>query len=96
MLEQIYAQAGYRVGCYTSPHLIRYNERVRVNLQEVSDADLCTAFAAIETARVQANVALTYFEVGSLAAMWHFMTQALDVVILEVGLGGRLDTVECI
>lgn len=93
MLEQIYAQAGYRVGCYTSPHLIRYNERVRVNLQEVSDADLCTAFAAIETARVKANVALTYFEVGSLAAMWHFMTQALDVVILEVGLGGRLDTV---
>ena len=93
MLEQMYVQAGFRVGCYTSPHLIRYNERVRVNLVEVSDDVLCAAFAAIESARVKANVALTYFEVGTLAAVWHFMHANIDVAILEVGLGGRLDTV---
>lgn len=106
MLSQIYAQAGYCVGCYTSPHINRYNERVSINLQTISDDDLCAAFAAVETAR--GNVALTYFEMGTLAAMWHFCRQTLDgqkpddikidvqkidVCILEVGLGGRLDAV---
>ncbi len=91
MLSQIYAQSGYRVGCYTSPHLNRYNERVCVNLETISDDDLCTAFAAVEAAR--GDVALTYFEMGTLAAMWHFCRQNLDIVILEVGLGGRLDAV---
>lgn len=91
MLNQIYLQAGYSVGCYTSPHLIRYNERVQVNQQEISDDDLCAAFAAVEAAR--GDVALTYFEMGTLAAMWHFCQAQLDVVILEVGLGGRLDAV---
>ena len=91
MLSQIYAQAGYSVGCYTSPHLIRYHERVSINNQTISDDDLCSAFAAVEAAR--GEVALTYFEMGTLAAMWHFCRQNLDIVILEVGLGGRLDAV---
>ena len=102
MLERIYVEAGYRVGCYTSPHLLRYNERVRVSGIEVSDRELCVAFESVEAAR--GAVALTYFEIGTLAAMWHFIhgvghsstlgnTNALDVVILEVGLGGRLDAV---
>lgn len=91
MLSRIYSEAGYKVGCYTSPHLIRYNERVRVNHQEISDQDLCMAFEAVETAR--GDIALTYFEMGTLAAMWYFCRANLDVVILEVGLGGRLDAV---
>jgi dihydrofolate synthase / folylpolyglutamate synthase len=91
MLSQIYVQAGYQVGCYTSPHINRYNERVSVNLQHISDDDLCSAFAAVEAAR--GDVALTYFEMGTLAAMWHFCRQQLDVCILEIGLGGRLDAV---
>jgi dihydrofolate synthase/folylpolyglutamate synthase len=96
MLEQIYKQAGYRVGCYTSPHLLRYNERVRINCTEVSDADLCAAFAAVDVARTLAGndeISLTYFEVGTLAAMWHFMQANIDIAILEIGLGGRLDAV---
>jgi dihydrofolate synthase/folylpolyglutamate synthase len=96
MLEQIYKQAGYQVGCYTSPHLLRYNERVRVDGIEVSDQDLCAAFTAIDAARVDANdgvIPLTYFEVGTLAALWHFMQTGIDVAILEIGLGGRLDAV---
>jgi dihydrofolate synthase/folylpolyglutamate synthase len=100
MLEQIYRQAGYRVGCYTSPHLLRYNERVRVNGAEVADADLCAAFAAIEQARNDGGneddhvpIQLTYFEVATLAAVWHFMQANIDVAILEIGLGGRLDAV---
>lgn len=91
ILSQIYSEAGYQVGCYTSPHLIRYNERVQINHQEISDQDLCTAFEAVEAAR--GDIALTYFEMGTLAAMWHFCRANLDVVILEVGLGGRLDAV---
>jgi dihydrofolate synthase / folylpolyglutamate synthase len=91
MLSQIYVESGYRVGCYTSPHLNRYNERVSVNLQHISDDDLCAAFAAVEAAR--GDVQLTYFEMGTLAAMWHFCRQHLDICILEVGLGGRLDAV---
>lgn len=91
MLESIYLKAGYKVGAYVSPHLIRYNERVRVNQREISDEDLCHAFSAVEEAR--GDVVLTYFEMGTLAAMWHFTKSALDVVILEVGMGGRLDAV---
>lgn len=91
MLESIYLNAGYRVGAYVSPHLIRYNERVRINQQEISDEALCDAFSAIEAAR--GDVVLTYFEMGTLAAMWHFTQTDLDIVILEVGMGGRLDAV---
>ena len=91
MLSQIYVQSGFSVGCYTSPHLVRYNERVCINNQTISDDDLCNAFAAVEAAR--GDVALTYFEMGTLAAMWHFCRANLDVLVLEVGLGGRLDAV---
>jgi dihydrofolate synthase / folylpolyglutamate synthase len=91
MLSHIYHHAGYKVGTYTSPHLNRYNERVSINLQMIDDDALCRAFEAVEAAR--ANIALTYFEMGTLAAMWHFCHNKLDVLILEVGLGGRLDAV---
>ena len=91
MLESILLAAGYRVGCYTSPHLLRYNERVRVDGHEVDDGALVRAFAAVEVAR--GDTVLTYFEHGTLAAWQVFADAALDVVILEVGLGGRLDAV---
>ena len=94
ILEQAYLNAGYHVGSYSSPHLIRYNERVRVNGVEVSDEELCTAFCAVDKARrIDLPIALTYFEFGTLAAMWHFMQMGIDVAILEIGLGGRLDAV---
>ena len=91
MLEHIYHAAGYRVGTYSSPHFLRYSERVRVACQEITDVDLIAAFQAVEKARQDTQ--LTYFEYGTLAAMWHFSHAGLDVLILEVGLGGRLDAV---
>ncbi len=91
MLESIFYAAGYKVGCYTSPHLLTYNERVRIGKQMVSDEALCASFEKIEQAR--GNTQLTYFEFGTLAAMQLFMEQKVDVAILEVGLGGRLDAV---
>lgn len=91
MLEAVLHAAGYRVGCYTSPHLLHYNERVRINKQPVSDAELCASFEQIE--RVRDKVPLTYFEFGTLAAMQCFIGHQVDVAILEVGLGGRLDSV---
>lgn len=91
MLESILIAAGYRTGAYYSPHLIHYNERVRIGGREVSDDDLCRAFADVETAR--GHTPLTYFEFGTLAALRLFFTAGLDVVVLEVGLGGRLDAV---
>ncbi len=90
-LEAMLDAAGYRVGCYTSPHLLRYNERVRIAGREVGDDDLCRAFAAVEAAR--GDLPLTYFEQGTLAAMWLFQEAGVDVAVLEVGLGGRLDAV---
>ena len=127
MLEAILHLAGYRVGCYTSPHLLRYNERVRIARAEASNADLVRAFEAVEAARggvrrsaeqgphewgcdrvgaqtADANapdrrqglseaVQLTYFEFGTLAAMWLFAEMKVEVAVLEVGLGGRLDAV---
>jgi len=91
MLEAILHAAGYRVGCYTSPHLLNYNERVRIAKQQASDAELCASFEAIE--QVRGDIALTYFEFGTLAAMQCFIEHKVDVAILEVGLGGRLDAV---
>jgi dihydrofolate synthase / folylpolyglutamate synthase len=88
-LEAIYLAAGYRVGCYTSPHLLRFNERITVNQQPISDADLCFAFSLIEKTREK--IALTYFETATLAGLWYFNNANLDVIILEVGMGGRLD-----
>jgi dihydrofolate synthase/folylpolyglutamate synthase len=91
MLESILIHAGYRVGSYTSPHILRYNERVRVHGQAVSDWRLCEAFDQVGVAR--GETPLTYFEYGTLAAMRIFQDANLDVAILEVGLGGRLDAV---
>ncbi|MBA1202173.1 bifunctional tetrahydrofolate synthase/dihydrofolate synthase [Pseudomonas capeferrum] len=85
---------GLKVGVYSSPHLLRYNERVSIDGREASDAQLCEAFAAVEAAR--GEVSLTYFEMGTLAAFWLFRQSALDAVVLEVGLGGRLDTVNLV
>lgn len=91
MLEAILGAAGYRVGCYTSPHLLRYNERVRIAGREADDAALGESFRMVETAR--GETALTYFEFGTLAAWAAFARSGLDVLVLEVGLGGRLDAV---
>ena len=90
-LESILRHAGFRTGLYTSPHLLRYNERVRVDAVEVDDATLVHAFARIEEARL--DISLTYFEFGTLAAALIFHEARLDALILEVGLGGRLDAV---
>ena len=86
--------AGYRTALYTSPHLLRYNERVRIDGVDASDAVLCDAFVAVESAR--GSTPLTYFEFGTLAALWLFARAPVDAVILEVGLGGRLDAVNII
>lgn len=91
MLESVYHHAGYRTGSYTSPHLFRYNERIHLLKQPIDDDSLCQAFEAVDQAR--ADVALTYFEFGTLAALYCFIQAGLDVVLLEVGLGGRLDAV---
>ncbi|MGL5223511.1 MAG: Mur ligase family protein, partial [Plesiomonas shigelloides] len=88
-LEIILLQAGYRVGVYSSPHLLRYTERVRVQGQELDEALHSAAFDWIESGR--GDVSLTYFEYSTLSALKLFRDAALDVVILEVGLGGRLD-----
>jgi dihydrofolate synthase/folylpolyglutamate synthase len=94
MLESILMQAGYRVGLYTSPHLIDFNERARVNGEPASDAMLTEQFAAVEAQR--GDVSLTYFEFTTLAILRLFAQSGLDAVILEVGLGGRLDAVNVI
>lgn len=91
MLESILACAGYRVGAYTSPHLYDYNERIRIDRQPAGDADIVAAFARIDVARE--GTSLSYFEFGTLAALELFARAELDVVVLEVGLGGRLDAV---
>lgn len=93
-LESMLAAAGYRVGAFTSPHLLRYNERVRVTGMEAPDSRLTDAFARIEAAR--GDIPLTYFEFGTLAALLVFAESSLDVALLEVGLGGRLDAVNMI
>lgn len=93
-IEAIGRAAGWKVGAYTSPHLLRYNERVRIDGQEASDAQLVDAFAAVEAAR--GDTALTYFEFGTLAALWLFQQSALELAVLEIGLGGRLDAVNIV
>ncbi len=91
MLEAVLQAGGYRTGLYTSPHLLRYNERVRIGGREVADEALTEAFAALEAAR--GGVPLTYFEFGTLSALLVFAREKLDALVLEVGLGGRLDAV---
>ena len=90
-LDGILRAAGWRAGCYTSPHLLRYNERISIGGEELGDDELCAAFERIEECRGETT--LTYFEFGTLAALDLFSRHQLDVVILEVGLGGRLDAV---
>lgn len=89
LMEAILLDAGYSVGVYSSPHLIRYNERVRVNGQDLPDEKHTQAFDFIETQR--GEVSLSLFEFGTLAALRLFQTEKVDIVLLEVGLGGRLD-----
>lgn len=98
MLESIYRRAGYRTGLYTSPHLVRFNERVRIAGAEVVDATLIAAFTEVEAARSRepGQVSLTYFEFSTLAALRVFAAARLDVLVLEVGLGGRLDAVNIV
>ncbi|UXY13740.1 bifunctional tetrahydrofolate synthase/dihydrofolate synthase [Chitiniphilus purpureus] len=91
MLSAMLRAAGFKVGTYTSPHLLRYNERVRIDLEPADDARIVAALAAVEAAR--ADTSLTYFEFGTLAAMHQFIAAGVDVAVLEVGLGGRLDAV---
>ena len=93
-LGAILRAAGYRVGAYTSPHLLRYNERIRILDVEVTDAELCEAFERVDRAR--RDVSLTYFEFGTLAAFEIFRCHKIDVAVLEVGMGGRLDAVNAI
>ena len=98
-LEAMLVAMGKRVGSYTSPHLQRYNERVRLLGREASDVELIEAFERIEAARLMPardEIPLTYFEFGTLAALWIFAQNGLDVAVLEVGLGGRLDAVNII
>lgn len=94
MLDSILRAEGYRVGAYTSPHLLRYNERIRIDGQCADDDSICEAFERIDRAR--GDVSLSFFEFGTLAALDIFSNSQLDVQILEVGLGGRLDAVNII
>lgn len=93
-IESILQQSGISVGSYTSPHLFKYNERIRINQQPVSDEVLCEAFDIIDRAR--GDIALTYFEFGTLASLVVFKKYKVAVAVLEVGLGGRLDAVNVI
>ncbi|WP_287597834.1 bifunctional tetrahydrofolate synthase/dihydrofolate synthase [Thermomonas sp.] len=93
-VEAIARAQGLRVGAYTSPHLLRYNERVRIDGHDVGDAALVEGFEAVEAAR--GDTPLTYFEYGTLCALWLFARAGLDLAVLEVGLGGRLDAVNIV
>ncbi len=93
-LESIYTAAGYQVGSYTSPHLLYFNERLKLNAKPVTDAHLLAALEATNACATAHQ--LTYFETITLAALWFFKQQPLDLLILEVGLGGRLDAVNII
>ncbi|MEY2888923.1 MAG: hypothetical protein RIQ30_520 [Pseudomonadota bacterium] len=97
-LESILLAAGYKVACHTSPHLLRFNERARMNGADVSDADLLKAFERVEQARCRLSdpPTLTYFEFTTLAIMDIFANASVDTVILEVGMGGRLDAVNIV
>ena len=98
MLESILVAAGFNTGFYTSPHLLRFNERVRIGKKSARDAEFILAFAAVEQARrsLQSPVPLTYFEYVTLAGFWMLAQAQLDVAILEVGMGGRLDAVNIV
>ena len=90
-LEAIYTKAGYSVGCYTSPHLFKFNERIKINLEQVNDETILKSLNLVNTKKK--TIELTYFEITTLAAMNIFIEKKIDIAILEVGLGGRLDAV---
>ena len=94
MLEALLTDAGYRTACYTSPHLLRYNDRIRIDGLAATDAEIITAFERVQSARQ--DVPLTYFEFGTVAALVAFAESAADTQILEVGMGGRLDAVHAV
>jgi dihydrofolate synthase/folylpolyglutamate synthase len=94
ILESIYRAAGYRVGAFTSPHLVRFNERVRFDGADATDAELVDLFASIEASL--GSVTLSYFEASAVAALLHFERRRADVAVLEVGMGGRLDAVNAL
>ncbi len=90
-LDAILGAAGYDTGLFTSPHLIRYHERIRISGREITDAELVAVFARIDAARD--GISLTFFEWNTLAALLVFADERVDVAVLEVGMGGRLDAV---
>ncbi len=94
VLESLYMAEGHKTGAYTSPHLVRFNERIRIDGQPVEDQQICDAFELIEGQL--GEISLTYFEFTTLAALLLFRDAGLDVAVLEVGLGGRLDAVNII
>ncbi len=94
VLEALLGETGYCTGVFTSPHLLHFNERIRVATANVADAEIVDAFAAIDEAR--GDVSLTYFEFATLAALYVFKARAPDIIVLEVGLGGRLDAVNIV
>ena len=94
MLEALLANAGHKTGCYTSPHMLRYNERIRIDGVAASDAEIIAAFERVQAARL--DVPLTYFEFGTLAALVAFADSGVDTLVLEVGMGGRLDAVNAV
>ncbi|MBF7073122.1 bifunctional tetrahydrofolate synthase/dihydrofolate synthase [Glaciecola sp. MH2013] len=96
LIEQVCLEAGLSVGVYSSPHLVSFCERIRINGRQVQEALLCESFYTINSVRSNNDIALTYFEFATLAGLHIFSRQALDVVILEVGLGGRLDATNVI
>ncbi|AYF35294.1 bifunctional tetrahydrofolate synthase/dihydrofolate synthase [Halomonas sp. XH26] len=97
MMDAVARTHGLRVGTYTSPHLVRYNERVTINGDHADDQRLMTGFSRVEEARLQTpEISLTYFEAGTLCALWCLAQENLDLALLEVGLGGRLDAVNII
>jgi dihydrofolate synthase/folylpolyglutamate synthase len=93
-LESMLRALGVKAGAFTSPHLIRYNERIRVDGAEAGDAELIAAFQAIDA--VRGEITLTFFEYNALAALWVFRARGVEVAVLEVGLGGRLDAVNIV
>ena len=94
MLDAAFTNAGLKTGAYTSPHLVRYNERIKIAGLEASDTEICNAFCAIETARQE--IPLTYFEFGTLCALTVLNNHRVEVSLLEVGMGGRLDAVNMV
>ncbi len=90
LLEHIYSDAGYKTGLFTSPHLLRYNERVRISKEEVSDEVLLQFFREVEP--ILADISLSYFEISTVLAFWVFAQHKVDIAIIETGLGGRLDS----